>query len=197
MVANAQKKWTVEEYLAFEQSSEEKHEYYAGEIFAMSGASREHNLIVTNTVVSLGGQLSNKPCEVYPSDMRVKVNAIKYNYPDVSVVCGEPLFAEGKFDTLLNPSVIIEVLSDSTEDYDRGTKFKHYMGITSLQEYILIAQDEVRVDHYTRQAEGDWRLLVSKSLEAVMQLPSINCTLLLADVYRKVTFEADNSSKDI
>ena len=95
------------------------------------------------------------------------------------------------------PRIVIEVLSDSTEDYDRGTKFKHYMGITSLQEYILIAQDEVRVDHYTRQAEGDWRLLVSKSLEAVMQLPSINCTLLLADIYRKVTFETDSGSKDI
>lgn len=191
MVANVQKKWTVEEYLAFERSSEEKHEYYAGDIFAMSGASRQHNLIVINTGTSLNSQLAQQPCEVYPSDMRIKVNNIKYTYPDVSVVCGEPRFADGKFDTLLNPTVIIEVLSDSTEDYDRGKKFKHYMGIESLQEYILIAQDETRIDHYVRQPEGDWRLSVSKTLEASVELPSIHCALLLADVYRKVTFEVD------
>ncbi len=196
MVANAQKKWTVEEYLAFERGSEEKHEYYAGEIFAMSGASREHNLIVTNTIVTLGSQLGSNPCEVYPSDMRVKVNAIKYTYPDVSVVCGEPRFVDGEFDTLLNPTVIIEVLSDSTEDYDRGTKFKHYMGIDSLQVYVLIAQNEVRIDHCTRQSDGDWRISVSNTLEAAIQLSSINCPILLADVYRKVTFASDDSLKD-
>ena len=196
MVANVQKKWTVEEYLAFERSSEEKHEFYAGEIFAMSGASREHNIIVMNTGASLNLQLAQRPCEVYPSDMRVKVNAIKYTYPDVSVVCGEPRFADGEFDILLNPTIIIEVLSDSTEDYDRGKKFKHYMGINSLQEYILIAQDEVRVDHYIRQSQGDWLISVSTTLEATLQLPSVNCSLLLADIYRKITFEADNSLRD-
>ena len=196
MVANAQKKWTVEEYLAFERSSEEKHEYYAGEIFAMSGASREHNLIVTNTVVSLGGQLSNKPCEVYPSDMRVKINSIKYTYPDVTVVCGEPRFANGEFDTLLNPTVIVEVLSDSTENYDRGKKFEHYRTLDSLQEYVLIAQDEIHTEHYIR-ANNKWVLTEAKSIEASVELSSINCTLSLADVYRKVTFETDNNSKDI
>ena len=196
MVANVQKKWTVEEYIAFERSSEEKHEYYAGEIFAMSGASREHNIIVMNTGASLNLQLAQRPCEVYPSDMRVKVNAIKYTYPDVSVVCGEPRFADGEFDILLNPTIIIEVLSDSTEDYDRGKKFKHYMGINSLQEYILIAQDEVRVDHYIRQSPCDWLISVSTTLEATLHLPSVNCSLLLADIYRKITFEADNSLKD-
>jgi len=197
MVANAKKKWTVEEYLAFERQSEEKHEYYAGEIFAMSGASRQHNLIVTNTVTTLGTQLAQQPCEVYPSDMRIKVSAIKYTYPDVSVVCGEPLFSDNEFDNLLNPTVIVEVLSDSTEDYDRGKKFKHYMGIASLQEYVLIAQDEVRIDHYTRQSDEDWHISVSNSLETVVTLPSIDCTLLLSDIYRKVTFETDDSLKDI
>ncbi len=196
MVANAQKKWTVEEYLAFERGSEEKHEYYAGEIFAMSGASREHNLLVGNTITSLNAQLAQHPCEVYPSDMRIKVSSIKYTYPDVSVVCDEPHFADKEFDNLLNPTVIVEVLSDSTEDYDRGKKFKHYMGIASLQEYILIAQDEARIDHYTRKSEGDWYLSISKTLESVVQLPSINCTLLLADIYRKVTFKADDTPKD-
>lgn len=197
MVANAQKKWTVEEYLAFERQSEEKHEYYAGEIFAMSGASRRHNLIVTNTVTTLGTQLAQQPCEVYPSDMRIKVSAIKYTYPDVSVVCGEPLFSDNEFDNFLNPTVIVKVLSDSTEDCDRGQKFKHYMGIASLQEYVLIAQDEVRIDHYTRQSKGDWLISVFKTLESTVQLPAINCTLLLSDIYRKVTFETDDNLKDI
>ena len=128
--------------------------------------------------------------------MRIKVSAIKYTYPDVSVVCGEPRFADGEFDNLLNPTLIVEVLSDSTEDYDRGTKFKHYMGIGSLQEYVLIAQDEVRVDHYTRQSEGDWWISISTTLEAVVQLPSIGCTLSLSDVYNKVTFEADDSAQN-
>lgn len=194
MVANAQKKWTVEEYLAFERTSEEKHEYYAGEIFDMSGASRRHNLIVMNTGTTLNSQLAQRPCEVYPSDMRVKVNKIKYTYPDVTVVCGEPQFEDGEFDTLLNPTIIVEVLSPSTEDYDRGKKFKHYMGIPSLQEYILIAQDEVRIDHCTRQSDGDWLISVSETLESSIVLPSINCTLRLADVYNKITFETDDTT---
>jgi len=196
MVANAQKKWTVEEYIAFERASETHHEYFAGDIFAMSGASRRHNLIVTNTVTTLNLQLAQRPCEVYPSDMRIKVNAIKYTYPDVSVVCAEPQFIDGEFDTLLNPTVIIEVLSDSTEDYDRGKKFKHYMGIASLQEYILIAQDETRIDHYVRQSHGDWLLSYATTLETQLIIKSINCTLLLADVYRKIMFEIDDNPKN-
>lgn len=196
MVTNVQKKWTVEEYLAFERASDEKHEYYAGEIFATSGASRRHNIIVINAGTTLNAQLAERPCEVYPSDMRVKVSAIKYTYPDVCVVCGEPQFADSEFDTLLNPTVLIEVLSDSTEDYDRGKKFKHYMGISSLQEYVLIAQDEVRVDHFIRQADGDWLLSYATAFDTRMALPSIACTLRLADVYRKVTFETSDNSKD-
>lgn len=188
MVANARKKWTVEEYLAFERASEEKHEYFDGDIYAMTGASREHNLIVMNTGASLNNQLTSRPCEVYPSDMRVKVNALKYTYPDVTVVCGEPRFADGEFDTLLNLTLIVEVLSDSTEDYDRGKKFKHYMGIESLKEYVLIAQDEMRVDHYIRQPNGDWLLSYATTPDAAIQLPAIGCTLTLADVYRKITF---------
>ena len=196
MVANARKKWTVEEYLAFERSSEEKHEYWDGEIFAMSGASRQHNLVVVNTITSLNAQLAQQPCEVYPSVMRIKVNAIKYTYPDVSVVCGEPRFADNEFDNLLNPTIIIEVLSPSTEKYDRDKKFEHYQGIPSLEEYVLVAQDRTRIEHYVRKSAGDWLYSQATTLEAKVELPSINCTLLLADVYRKVTFEADDSPKD-
>lgn len=197
MVANARKKWTVEEYLAFERTSEDKHEFYAGEIFAMTGASRNHNLIVMNISTALGSQLTHSPNELYLCNMRVKVNALKYTYPDVSVVCGEPRFIDGEFDTLLNPTLIVEVLSDSTEDYDRGKKFKHYIGIESLKEYVLIAQDEKRVDHYIRQPNGDWLLSYATTADATIQLSAIGCTLNLADIYRKITFEVDNTAKDV
>lgn len=195
MVANARKKWTVEEYLAFERTSEEKHEYYAGEIFAMSGASRNHNLIVMNTGTTLNSQLAQQPCEVYPSDMRVKVSNIKYTYPDVSVVCGEPRFADSEFDTLLNPTIIVEVLSDSTENYDRGKKFEHYRTLESLQEYVLISQNEIHIEHYQRTA-SKWILSETKSVDDLIELPSIGGTLNLADIYRKITFEVNDTAKD-
>lgn len=195
MVANAQKKWTVEEYLAFERASETRHEYFAGDIFAMSGASEQHILITGNTFSSLLVQLRKRPCKVYPIDMRVKVSAIKYTYPDVSVVCGEPRFTDDKFDTLTNPIVIIEVLSPSTENYDRGKKFQHYMTLETFQEYILVAQDEVSVEHYIRQTDGRWLYSRAQTLAAEIKLPSIGCTLLLADIYDKVSFETKDVPK--
>jgi Uma2 family endonuclease len=188
MVANAQKKWTVEEYLAFERQSEERHEYFDGEIFAMSGASEQHILITGNTFSSLLVQLRKRPCKVYPIVMRVKVSPIKYTYPDISVICGEPQFEGPIVDMLLNPTVIVEVLSPSTEIYDRGKKFEYYQTLESLQEYLLIAQDIVRIEHYVRQTSGGWFYSQVKTLESVIELPSINCTLLLTDVYDKVTF---------
>jgi Uma2 family endonuclease len=187
MVANAQKKWTVEEYLAFERQSEERHEYFDGEIFAMSGASEQHIIITGNTFSSLLVQLRKRPCKVYPIDMRVKVSPNKYMYPDISVICGEPQF-EGTIDMLVNPTLIIEVLSPSTEMYDRGKKFEYYRTLPSLQEYLLIAQDTVHIEHYTRQSRGGWFFLEVKTLEASIELLSIDCTLLLTDVYDKITF---------
>jgi Uma2 family endonuclease len=193
MVANAQKKWTVEEYLDFERKSEERHEYFDGEIFAMSGASEQHILITGNTFSSLLVQLRKRPCKVYPIDMRVKVSPIKYTYPDISVVCGEPQFEGPIVDMLLNPTVIVEVLSPSTEIYDRGKKLDYYQTLESLQEYLLIAQDMVRIEHYVRQTTGGWFYSQVKALESVIELPSINCTLSLTDVYDKVTFPSDGN----
>jgi Uma2 family endonuclease len=132
-----------DEYLAFEREAECKHEYWHGEVFAMAGASREHNLLVSNLVHLLVGALQDRPCEVYPSDMRVSAASAKvFTYPDVSVVCSGPNFADDAQDTLLNPVVIIEVLSDSTEAYDRGKKFEYYRTIPSLQHYLLVAQSQ-------------------------------------------------------
>ncbi len=188
--------WTVEQYLEFERTSEFKHEYLDGCIYAMAGASRHHNLIAGNTYASLHAQLRKGPCEVYPADMRVKVGA-NYAYPDVSVVCGTPQFTGDTPDTLANPMLIVEVLSPSTETHDRGTKSQHYRELDSLQEYLLIAQDSYRVEHYVRQHNGQWLLSDVVGIDAVLELASIGCTLSLADVYEKVTFEdEENPSRE-
>lgn len=179
---------TPEEYLAFERSSEYKSEYLNGEIFAMTGASRRHNIIATNIVVSLGNQLKGRPCELYVSEMRVKVNPVGlYTYPDLAVVCGEPELEDTYFDTLLNPTVLIEILSQSTERYDRIAKSDYYRRLTSLSEYLLIAQEQHRVEQYTRQSDDHWLLTETHSLEGVVDLQSINCSLALRDVYDKVS----------
>jgi Uma2 family endonuclease len=183
---------TPEEYLAGERLAEIKSEYYDGEIFAMSGGTREHSLIAANVIAELGSQLRESPCEVHTSDMRVQVaEGGPDTYPDVSVVCGEAEFADAEKDTLLNPTMIVEVLSPSTEAWDRGGKFERYQQMVSLQEYVLIAQDRPRVERYMRQGDGQWLLTVTIGLESVLSLPSIECVLALAEVYRKVTFPED------
>jgi Uma2 family endonuclease len=194
MVANQKKRWTVEEYLAFERTSPERHEFLAGEIFLMSGASRQHNLIGTNTVASLHPQLRGKPCELYANDMRVKVSPTGlYTYPDVVMACGEPQFEDSEVDTLLNPTVIIEILSHSTKEYDRVGKFAHYRKLASFKEYLLIDQDGHQVDHYVRNSDNTWLLSVTNQVGATIELPSVGCTLLVADLYEKVMFEGDET----
>ena len=190
--------WTEAEYLAFEDESEFKHEFVDGQVLAMTGASRNHNLISTNTSRVLGNHLVESPCEIYASDMRVHLDELKsYVYPDLSVVCGEPQFLEGAFDTLVNPNVVIEVLSPSTEGRDRGRKSKLYRSIPSLQVYLLISQSDAHIERYTRDG-ATWSLSDFDGLEAEVELPSIGCVLALSDVYRKVTFqpEADDTPTD-
>ncbi len=177
-----------EKYLEIERAAEYKSEYFNGEMFALAGAKRNHNLIALNTGSELRMQLKGRPCQVYPSDMRVKVPETGlYTYPDVVVVCGEPQFEDKVTDTLLNPVVIIEVLSESTEGYDRGKKFEHYRHIPSLQEYVLISQDRCKIEKFLKQKE--WTLFEESSLESAMELPSIQCSLKLSEVYDKVVFE--------
>jgi len=182
-------RWTEAEYLAFELASQEKHEFIDGEIVAMSGASEDHNLIATSTLSSLFMQLRKGSCKVYPSDMRVRVGKSRqYTYPDVSIVCGKPLFASDQKDTLLNPIVIIEVLSSSTEAYDRGDKFMLYRTLKSLQEYILISQSRIQIEHYIRQPNNQWLLSEIKQLDDSIQLTSVGCKLLASDVYEQIEF---------
>ena len=176
-----------EEYLAIERRSETKHEYFAGEIFAMVGASKRHNLIISNIIRILGNQLLDRPYNVYPSDMRVKVSATgKYTYPDVVVACEEEKFDDSENDTLLNPVIIIEVLSESTEAYDRGKKFEHYQSIESLTEYLLAAQTPYRIEQYVRQNNREWKYSEYHSPEEVVKINVIGCELTLKDVYAKV-----------
>ncbi|MGH7596165.1 MAG: Uma2 family endonuclease [bacterium] len=184
---------TVEEYLAREREADYKSEYFNGEIFAMAGALEPHNLITGNVLGELHAQLKPRPCRVYPSDMRLKVSATGlYTYSDVMVVCGEVQFDDDEFDTLLNPTVIIEVLSKSTESHDRITKFEHYSKLKSLREYLLVAQNRPRAELFIKEGEGRWAFLTFENLEDVVKLASIDCELALKDIYLKVNFnEAD------
>jgi Uma2 family endonuclease len=176
-----------EEYLSLERKAEGRSEYLNGEIFAMVGASRAHNLIVTNITREVSQQLKGKPCELYSTDMRVRVPATGlYTYPDVVVVCGEPVFEDEHVDTLLNPTLIMEVLSGSTESYDRGKKFSHYQTVSSLVEYLLVAQDEYRIEQFVKQPDGHWLYTDARSPEGSLELASIQCVLTLKEVYDKV-----------
>ena len=185
---------TPEDYLALERSAEYKSEYFNGEIFAMAGASRVHNTLVVNTAIELGNQLKKRPCKLYVSDMRVKVNPTGlYTYPDVVVVCGKEQFEDTHLDTLLNPTLIIEVLSDSTEAYDRGRKFEHYRHLDSLVEYVLIAQQRPHVESYRRQPDHQWLLTECSGLDATLRLQSIDCDLALAEIYAKVELSEESA----
>jgi Uma2 family endonuclease len=183
--------YSPEIYLEIDRKSEFKHEYFNGEILAMTGASRKHNLITINIASSLNSQSKGRQCEVYASDMRVRVGSSgAYTYPDVVVVCGRPTFEDSEADTLTNPTVIIEVLSKTTEGYDRGDKSGHYRRLDSLSEYILVSQDKVHLEHFVRQHDNQWLLSEADVLNAVIDLISINCKLAMADVYDKVQLES-------
>jgi Uma2 family endonuclease len=184
-----QRYYTEAEYLALDRASEIRYEFYRGEIFAMSGASLQHNRINFNLSGCLHGQLKDRDCEAFANDMRVKVQSTTlYTYPDIVITCNKPRFLDSDVDTLLNPQVVIEVLSDSTEKYDRGKKFEHYRTVPSLREYVLVAQDRAHIDRFSLNEQGQWVLDDASGLDAVIELTSVECRLPLADVYAKVEF---------
>ena len=196
--ATAQQRYTPEQYLALERKAAYKSEYIDGHIIAMAGASRQHNLIAGNLYREVSQQLRGRPCEAYISDMRVKVSHTGlYTYPDVVMVCGEIRLEDADNDTLLNPTAIAEVLSASTEAYDRGEKFAHYRRLESLQEYLLVAQDKVRIEHYVRQG-AQWVLSEISDLGDTVHLAAVACTIALQDVYDKVRFvESDEEPPSV
>jgi Uma2 family endonuclease len=199
LMPGPRRKYTVEEYLAFERAAEERHEYFDGEIVAMAGEKLEHGLISTNVLISLGTQLKGTPCFAVAKDTKIRsglgVFAARltkgmFSYPDVVVICGEPEFFDEKHDIIMNPSAIVEVLSKSTELYDRGEKFRKYRSWNpSLKDYVLVSQSEPLVEHFRREADDSWNMQEASGLEASMTFSGIPCVLKLADVYDRIKFE--------
>lgn len=181
-------KLSVQDYLELEQTSEVRHEYENGEIREMPGGSENHSSIGENIKFSLRLALRERPCKIHGGDLRIKISTGLYTYPDVSVVCGERLFENDKRDSLINPRVVFEVLSPSTESYDRGKKFQHYQRVSSVSDYLIVSQDIYRVEHFMRQAEG-WFLKTYDSLEVKIFIASLNCELALADIYDDIKLE--------
>ena len=186
-----------EEYLRIEREAEYKSEYYQGEMFAMSGASLEHNEISSNVNFAIRSRLRDKPCRVLTSDMRVKVqeNGL-YTYPDVVLVCERPELEDEQFDTLLNPYLILEILSPSTESYDRGKKFEMYQSLDSLQHYLLVAQDRPSVMHFRRQTDNDWLSRLAQNLEERIVLEDLEIAIPLAEIYERIEFETQAKNMD-
>ena len=200
-VAQSEARYTVEEYLASERESEERHEYLDGQIYLMAGESPEHGTICMNLSRIVSTQLLRTPCQAFSKDTKVRSGTSSmsrklakglFSYPDIVVICGEPQYYDEHRDVVINPSVIIEVLSDSTEAFDRGAKFLRYRNWNpSLTDYILVWQSAAIVEHYVRQPDGGWSYRVYEGLEHSVFIKSINCTLRLAEVYDRVVFPAE------
>ncbi len=182
--------YSPEKYLAFEREAETKHEYLDGQIYAVAGASPLHNQICFNVTASLGVQLKGSTCIGYTSDQKIRTDLMDlFAYPDLTIVCGEPVFHDNKKDVILNPTVIIEVMSPSTESYDRNEKLLRYQNLSSLSDYILIAQNHPAVEHFIRQkGKRQWLYTLETDLESEIYIASIKCTLKLADIYDRVKF---------
>jgi Uma2 family endonuclease len=180
--------YSADEYLALEENAEYRSQFYMGEIFAMAGASRKHNAISMNTSSNLHFQLRSRDCEIYQNDMRVKVTETLYTYPDIAIVCGKPQIEKKRGENLLNPVVLIEVLSPSTEKFDRGEKAQLYRSMPSLKEYVLISQDKSYVEHFIRQENGGWLLKEYSEMSETLRLPNIGCEVALSEIYAKVDF---------
>jgi Uma2 family endonuclease len=187
--APSRRRITVAEYVARERDSLEKHEYYRGEVFAMAGASPRHNRIAGNTYGELHAQLKGKPCKPSNSDQRIRIEEADLStYPDVSVICGKMEVSSADTIAATNPVVLFEVLSKSTESYDRGPNFELYQQTSTLRQYVIVEQASAKVVTYERDDDGAWRYKLLVGMEQTLELPAIGCRLPLADVYRDVEF---------
>lgn len=202
-----EKLYTPEEYLGLERKSDVKHEWLDGRIYIhpiymMVGGSPKHSTLIVNLTIAIGVQLRGKKCQAFSNDLKVRSGKIQrkkglvglFSYPDLTIVCGEPEFHDNQKDVLTNPKVIIEVLSPSTEDFDRGTKFVRYQINESLTDYIVIAQNEPRIEHHQRQKNNQWIQTVYTGLRETAVISSIGCRLKLSEVYDRVTFETNKAS---
>lgn len=191
MAANPERRYTLEEYFELERTSEERFEYWNGEVFCMSGASASHERILRNMIVNLTLKLSGRRCEAFTSNIRIKVpSAPPYRYADLSALCGEAEFEDiGGVGALTNPSLIVEILSPSTEAYDRGDKFTRYKSIPSFGEYLLVAQHRPHVTQFFRQADGSWAYNEFNDLDSTVKLASLDCEMPLSEIYRGINFD--------
>ncbi len=189
MSSQLKSRLTVEEYLAFERRSPKRHEYVDGEMFAMSGASERHNQIVVNIGGEIRTQFKGRACKVYTNDLRVRIaGTTRYAYPDVVALCGTGLFDDSEKDTLVNPNLIIEVLSVPTEAYDRGEKFENYRRVETCTEYVLVAQDKPHIEQFRKQPTGQWLFTATSGIESTVELESVGCRLSFSEIYDKVEF---------
>ena len=188
MTAQPAPRLSFDDWLAIERAaSDQRSEFVAGEVFAMTGATEGHNLIVANVIRELGNAFKGKPCRVYPSDLKVRIEADDVGtYPDVMVICGERAFYDDRRDIVTNPTLIVEVLSDASEAYDRGDKFTHYRTLASLEAYLLLAQDRVQAELFVRQPDGSWNLTAFTDASDHIPLAAVDAELLLGEVYDKV-----------
>ncbi len=184
VVVYDKKKLTIEEYLQFERESVQKHEFYNGEVFSMAGAGPRHNKIFSNVFGKLAYRLTGKPCQPYGSDMRIHIpeNTL-FTYPDISIICGDILLSDEDKDTAIQPTVLIEILSPSTKDYDRGGKFKLYRDIPTLKEFILIDSESINVEVFRINANTHWELEEYKALSETLRIPSVEMAIPLSEIY--------------
>ncbi len=184
--------FTVENYLDFERLSKERHEFLDGTVYAMAGESPRHSTICFNLYTVVGGQIRGKRCRGFSPNMKIATNSQGlFSYPDLAIVCGEPVLHDRKGDVLANPSVIFEVLSPSTEHYDRGEKFLRYVnGIESLTDYVLISQEKPLVERFEKQPDGEWAKTEIEGLQSILRLDLIECEIALAELYNLVEFSA-------
>ena len=190
MLRRTKKVFSPTEYLAMEEVADYKSEYFNGEIFAMSGGTPDHSSEAVNMTIALGTRLAAKPCRVFNSDMRLHIESNSlYTYPDVMVICGKIELVKRRNDTVTNPALIVEVLSESTRDYDRGLKFNLYKQVPSLQEYVVVESENPRVECYRRGADDQWVVEMIDDLSATVRLASVACEISLHEIYRKVSWE--------
>ena len=196
MSALPQKKLSPQDYLAIERAAEFKSEFFDGEMFAMAGTSKEHSTITVNLTGEFHTALRGKVCQPFSSDLRVKVSANGlYTYPDLTIVCGPVDTEDEKADVLLNPTLIIEVLSPGTERYDRGKKFDLYRELDSLKEYVLVSQDQYRVEQFLRGSGAEWGYRVAFKEDDIVEFPSVGCSIPLKDIYARVVFPQEVASE--
>jgi Uma2 family endonuclease len=182
--------YSKEEYLSMEEKAEFKSEYNNGEIIPMTGASIKHNRIIINLIIALTRAITDENCEIFANDLRLWIPEYnQYTYPDVMIIKGEPIFEENRTDTIMNPSIIFEVLSKSTSSNDRGDKFNFYRSIPQFQEYVLIDQYQVHIEHFSKTSDGNWLFTESKKKDGILKLVSVNCEIKHQDIYQRVTFE--------